>query len=101
MKRIRSFLGPFLKKYISIFNGLREEERGGGGGGSTEKLQMERVRARCDQSDFQICRFMHFEILMIDLLRADLGYTLAGWVIKFALHLDGEIHSKWTFDDVN
>lgn len=44
---------------------------------------------------------MHFEILMIDLLRADPGYTLAGWVIKFALHLDGEIHSKWTFDDVN
>lgn len=55
---------------------------------------MERVRARCDQSDFQICRFMHFEILMIDLLRADLGYTLASWVIKFALRLDGEIHSK-------
>lgn len=34
---------------------------------------------------------------MIDLLRAD----LVDWVIKFALHLDGEIHSKWTFDDVN
>lgn len=96
MKRTRAFLGPLLEKYISIFNGLREE-----GKRSTEKLQMERVRARCDQSDFQICRFMHFEILMIDLLRADPGYTLAGWVIKFALHLDGEIHSKWTFDDVN
>ncbi len=99
MNRTRSFLGPLIEKYISIFNGLREEERGEKR--SMEKLQMERVSARCDQSDFQICRFMHFEILMIDLLRADLGYTLAGWVIKFALHLDGEIHSKWTFDDVN
>lgn len=77
------------------------EKRKEGKKEARKKLQMERVRARCDQSDFQICRFMHFEILMIDLLRADLGYSLAGWVIKFALHLDGEIHSKWTFDDVN
>ncbi len=99
MNRTHSFLGPFLEKYISIVNGLREKEIGEKW--STEKLQMERVRARCDQSDFQICRFMHFEILMIDLLRADLGYTLASWIITFGLHLDGEIHSKWTFDDAN